>query len=199
MWRLCLSSGRCWMRSMSRRGYWNQKNPRKQTPWEGSPLVILHSYYYIWISLFADHLPSIQLFPSTIISCDIKLPYYCSSPGNNVSIKVQIDPRHPKMLPECCLLGAEHGRHFSYLQISLFISIPLLLRFPACERGLGCEKLVPLVFQLPPYISAHALLHLDRSATAVAAKLTARNMFVAQCAFRFRVRWCRNGGQFCSI
>ncbi|XP_052429244.1 E3 ubiquitin-protein ligase FANCL [Carassius gibelio] len=28
--------------------------------------------------------------------------------GNNVSIKVQIDPRHPKMLPECCLLGAEH-------------------------------------------------------------------------------------------
>uniref|UniRef100_A0A671KRF4 FA complementation group L n=1 Tax=Sinocyclocheilus anshuiensis TaxID=1608454 RepID=A0A671KRF4_9TELE len=31
--------------------------------------------------------------------------------GNNVSIKVQIDPRHPKMLPECCLLGAEHGRN----------------------------------------------------------------------------------------
>uniref|UniRef100_A0A8P4GKT0 E3 ubiquitin-protein ligase FANCL n=1 Tax=Dicentrarchus labrax TaxID=13489 RepID=A0A8P4GKT0_DICLA len=28
--------------------------------------------------------------------------------GNNVSIKVQVDPRHPKMLPECCLLGAEH-------------------------------------------------------------------------------------------
>ncbi|XP_062851652.1 E3 ubiquitin-protein ligase FANCL isoform X2 [Trichomycterus rosablanca] len=28
--------------------------------------------------------------------------------GNNVSIKVEIDPRHPKMLPECCLLGAEH-------------------------------------------------------------------------------------------
>ncbi|KAI2657833.1 E3 ubiquitin-protein ligase FANCL [Labeo rohita] len=61
--------------------------------------------------------------------------------GNNVSIKVQIDPRHPKMLPECCLLGAEH----------------------------------------------------DRSATAGAAELTARNMFAAQCAFRFRVRWCRNG------
>uniref|UniRef100_A0A672N6D7 FA complementation group L n=1 Tax=Sinocyclocheilus grahami TaxID=75366 RepID=A0A672N6D7_SINGR len=31
--------------------------------------------------------------------------------GNNVSIKVQIDPRHPKMVPECCLLGAEHGRN----------------------------------------------------------------------------------------
>ncbi|XP_060782045.1 E3 ubiquitin-protein ligase FANCL [Neoarius graeffei] len=28
--------------------------------------------------------------------------------GNNISIKVEIDPRHPKMLPECCLLGAEH-------------------------------------------------------------------------------------------
>ncbi|XP_053477396.1 E3 ubiquitin-protein ligase FANCL [Ictalurus furcatus] len=29
--------------------------------------------------------------------------------GNNVSIKVEINPRHPKMLPECCLLGAEHA------------------------------------------------------------------------------------------
>ncbi|CAB1449876.1 unnamed protein product [Pleuronectes platessa] len=28
--------------------------------------------------------------------------------GNNVSIKVEVDPRHSKMLPECCLLGAEH-------------------------------------------------------------------------------------------
>nr|XP_046257686.1 E3 ubiquitin-protein ligase FANCL isoform X3 [Scatophagus argus] len=28
--------------------------------------------------------------------------------GNNVSIKVEVDPRHPEMLPECCLLGAEH-------------------------------------------------------------------------------------------
>lgn len=137
--------------------------------------------------------PSIQLCPSTIIFRDFKLPYRCSSPGNNVSIKVQIDPRHPKMLPECCLLGAEHGRHFSYLQISLFISIQLLLRFPACERQLGCEELVPpsraLVFQLPPYISAHAvnaLLHLDRTATTGAAELTARNMFAAQCAFRFQ-------------
>ncbi|XP_067384604.1 E3 ubiquitin-protein ligase FANCL [Channa argus] len=27
---------------------------------------------------------------------------------NNVSIKVEVDPRHPKMLPECFLLGAEH-------------------------------------------------------------------------------------------
>nr|XP_054606625.1 E3 ubiquitin-protein ligase FANCL isoform X5 [Nothobranchius furzeri] len=29
--------------------------------------------------------------------------------GSNVSIRVEVDPRHPKMLPECCLLGAEHG------------------------------------------------------------------------------------------
>uniref|UniRef100_A0A8C6M2Y4 FA complementation group L n=1 Tax=Nothobranchius furzeri TaxID=105023 RepID=A0A8C6M2Y4_NOTFU len=28
--------------------------------------------------------------------------------GSNVSIRVEVDPRHPKMLPECCLLGAEH-------------------------------------------------------------------------------------------
>ncbi|XP_037554192.1 E3 ubiquitin-protein ligase FANCL [Nematolebias whitei] len=27
---------------------------------------------------------------------------------DNVSIRVDVDPRHPKMLPECCLLGAEH-------------------------------------------------------------------------------------------
>ncbi|KAM8858546.1 E3 ubiquitin-protein ligase FANCL isoform 2-T3 [Spinachia spinachia] len=29
--------------------------------------------------------------------------------GTNVSIKVELDPRHPRMLPECCLLGAEHA------------------------------------------------------------------------------------------
>ncbi|XP_075899091.1 E3 ubiquitin-protein ligase FANCL [Nelusetta ayraudi] len=29
--------------------------------------------------------------------------------GNNVSIRVEVDPRHPEMLPECCLLGAEHA------------------------------------------------------------------------------------------
>ncbi|XP_048392474.1 E3 ubiquitin-protein ligase FANCL isoform X1 [Stegostoma tigrinum] len=28
--------------------------------------------------------------------------------GNNVSINVEVDPRHPKMLPECCFLGADH-------------------------------------------------------------------------------------------
>uniref|UniRef100_A0A8C6WHP6 FA complementation group L n=1 Tax=Neogobius melanostomus TaxID=47308 RepID=A0A8C6WHP6_9GOBI len=28
--------------------------------------------------------------------------------GNNASIKVEVDPKHPRMLPECCLLGAEH-------------------------------------------------------------------------------------------
>ncbi|XP_034407279.1 E3 ubiquitin-protein ligase FANCL isoform X3 [Cyclopterus lumpus] len=29
--------------------------------------------------------------------------------GTNVSIKVEVDPKHPTMLPECCLLGAEHA------------------------------------------------------------------------------------------
>ncbi|XP_056147734.1 E3 ubiquitin-protein ligase FANCL isoform X2 [Lampris incognitus] len=29
--------------------------------------------------------------------------------GNNMSIKVEVDPRHPKMLPESCLLGADHA------------------------------------------------------------------------------------------
>ncbi|KAG7252575.1 hypothetical protein CRUP_016157 [Coryphaenoides rupestris] len=29
--------------------------------------------------------------------------------GSNVSIRVDVNPRHPKMLPESCLLGAEHG------------------------------------------------------------------------------------------
>ncbi|XP_043551973.1 E3 ubiquitin-protein ligase FANCL isoform X1 [Chiloscyllium plagiosum] len=28
--------------------------------------------------------------------------------GNNVSINIEVDPRHPKMLPECCFLGADH-------------------------------------------------------------------------------------------
>ncbi|XP_041106899.1 E3 ubiquitin-protein ligase FANCL [Polyodon spathula] len=28
--------------------------------------------------------------------------------GNNVSINLEVDARHPKMLPECCLLGADH-------------------------------------------------------------------------------------------
>ncbi|XP_018595648.1 E3 ubiquitin-protein ligase FANCL isoform X3 [Scleropages formosus] len=28
--------------------------------------------------------------------------------GNNVSMKLNVDPQHPRMLPECLLLGAEH-------------------------------------------------------------------------------------------
>nr|XP_006638677.1 PREDICTED: E3 ubiquitin-protein ligase FANCL [Lepisosteus oculatus]XP_015218447.1 PREDICTED: E3 ubiquitin-protein ligase FANCL [Lepisosteus oculatus] len=28
--------------------------------------------------------------------------------GNNVSVNIEVDPRHPKMLPECCFLGADH-------------------------------------------------------------------------------------------
>lgn len=29
--------------------------------------------------------------------------------GNNVSINIEVDPRHPSMLPEYCFLGADHG------------------------------------------------------------------------------------------
>ncbi|PNI66318.1 FANCL isoform 6, partial [Pan troglodytes] len=28
--------------------------------------------------------------------------------GNNVSINIEVDPRHPTMLPECFFLGADH-------------------------------------------------------------------------------------------
>ncbi|XP_017400458.1 E3 ubiquitin-protein ligase FANCL isoform X3 [Cebus imitator] len=28
--------------------------------------------------------------------------------GNNVSINIEVDPKHPTMLPECCFLGADH-------------------------------------------------------------------------------------------
>ncbi|XP_021556979.1 E3 ubiquitin-protein ligase FANCL isoform X2 [Neomonachus schauinslandi] len=28
--------------------------------------------------------------------------------GNNASINIDVDPRHPTMLPECCFLGADH-------------------------------------------------------------------------------------------
>ncbi|XP_060024977.1 E3 ubiquitin-protein ligase FANCL isoform X3 [Lagenorhynchus albirostris] len=28
--------------------------------------------------------------------------------GNNASINIEVDPRHPTMLPECCFLGADH-------------------------------------------------------------------------------------------
>ncbi|KAB0393624.1 hypothetical protein E2I00_011347, partial [Balaenoptera physalus] len=30
--------------------------------------------------------------------------------GNNASINIEVDPRHPTMLPECCFLGADHAR-----------------------------------------------------------------------------------------
>ncbi|KAF6103329.1 FA complementation group L [Phyllostomus discolor] len=28
--------------------------------------------------------------------------------GHNASINIEVDPRHPTMLPECCFLGADH-------------------------------------------------------------------------------------------
>ncbi|XP_047300808.1 E3 ubiquitin-protein ligase FANCL isoform X5 [Homo sapiens] len=32
--------------------------------------------------------------------------------GNNVSINIEVDPRHPTMLPECFFLGADHGFYY---------------------------------------------------------------------------------------
>lgn len=29
--------------------------------------------------------------------------------GHNASLNIEVDPRHPTMLPECCFLGADHG------------------------------------------------------------------------------------------
>lgn len=48
------------------------------------------------------------------VICGVFLSLFLMDPprvfaGNNVSIKVEVDPRHPEMLPDCCLLGAEHG------------------------------------------------------------------------------------------
>lgn len=36
--------------------------------------------------------------------------------GNNVSITIDLDPRHPTMLPECYFLGADHGVYMTYTQ-----------------------------------------------------------------------------------
>lgn len=44
---------------------------------------------------------------TNIIQCIYKAISMCA--GNNVSIKVEVDPQHPEMLPDCCLLGAECG------------------------------------------------------------------------------------------
>ncbi|XP_035461594.1 E3 ubiquitin-protein ligase FANCL isoform X1 [Scophthalmus maximus] len=51
--------------------------------------------------------------------------------GNNVSIKVEVDPRHPKMLPECCLLGAEHDLR------SVSTSARLVVLIVVCRRVTG--------------------------------------------------------------
>lgn len=44
---------------------------------------------------------------TNITQCNSKAVSMCA--GNNVSIKVEVDPQHPEMLPDCWLLGAEYG------------------------------------------------------------------------------------------
>uniref|UniRef100_A0A674AEV7 FA complementation group L n=1 Tax=Salmo trutta TaxID=8032 RepID=A0A674AEV7_SALTR len=58
--------------------------------------------------------------------------------ANNVSIKVEVDTRHPKMLPECCLLGAEHGR-------SCFVSF----RNPDCSILQNLRDVLEIEFPSP--------------------------------------------------
>ncbi|KAJ8014116.1 hypothetical protein DPEC_G00036910 [Dallia pectoralis] len=45
--------------------------------------------------------------------------------GNNVSIRVEVNTRHPKMLPECCLLGADHVNEFFLTQFDRY-EVPLV-------------------------------------------------------------------------
>jgi len=40
--------------------------------------------------------------------------------GNNVSVNIEVDPRHPKMLPECYFLGADHGKAADRQHLFLF-------------------------------------------------------------------------------
>ena len=90
--------------------------------------------------------------------------------GNSVSIKLEIDPRHPKMLPECCLLGAEHGEYFHICKSTSFecismVYIPCLLYCISHMKNPYVSCIYPLVFQLPRFISVHpikVLLHLTQ-------------------------------------
>ncbi|XP_008847143.1 E3 ubiquitin-protein ligase FANCL [Nannospalax galili] len=54
--------------------------------------------------------------------------------GNNASINVEVDPRHPTMLPELCFLGADHGEiHLKDPENSLLQNLKDVLEidFPA--------------------------------------------------------------------
>uniref|UniRef100_A0A3B4A1U3 RING-type domain-containing protein n=1 Tax=Periophthalmus magnuspinnatus TaxID=409849 RepID=A0A3B4A1U3_9GOBI len=58
--------------------------------------------------------------------------------GNNASIKVEVDPRHPKMLPECCLLGAD----FVFFLV-------FLCRNPECSVLLNLRDVLEIQFPSP--------------------------------------------------
>ncbi|XP_035027882.2 E3 ubiquitin-protein ligase FANCL isoform X8 [Hippoglossus stenolepis] len=101
--------------------------------------------------------------------------------GNNVSIKVEVDPRHPKMLPECCLLGAEHvvtplrnklnsNMHLWISALSVGFVIPIVLKLrslircvttlavanpstrPVCMSG--CERCPPAGRASAPFLES---------------------------------------------
>nr|XP_033469600.1 E3 ubiquitin-protein ligase FANCL isoform X1 [Epinephelus lanceolatus] len=88
--------------------------------------------------------------------------------GNNVSIKVELDPRHPKMLPECCLLGAEHvvtplrnklnaNMHLWNLDSSILHNLRDVLEIefpsPATHEKSVCDTVAPFPFQTCPFPS----------------------------------------------
>ncbi|XP_026165921.1 E3 ubiquitin-protein ligase FANCL isoform X2 [Mastacembelus armatus] len=88
--------------------------------------------------------------------------------GNNVSIKVELDPRHPKMLPECCLLGAEHvvtplrnklnsNMHLWNPNSSVLHNLRDVLKIkfpsPATHEKSVCHTVAPFPFQKCPFIS----------------------------------------------
>uniref|UniRef100_A0A3P8SFZ8 FA complementation group L n=1 Tax=Amphiprion percula TaxID=161767 RepID=A0A3P8SFZ8_AMPPE len=88
--------------------------------------------------------------------------------GNNVSIKVEVDPRHPKMLPECCLLGAEHvvtplrnklnaNMHLWNPDSSVLHNLRDVLEIefpsPATHEKSVCHTVAPFPFQTCPFPS----------------------------------------------
>ncbi|KAG8123048.1 hypothetical protein E2320_018412, partial [Naja naja] len=65
--------------------------------------------------------------------------------GSNISLNIEIDPRHPTMLPECYFLGADHGSNIS-LNIEIDPRHPTML--PECYF-LGADHVVnPLKIKL---------------------------------------------------
>ncbi|XP_061914871.1 E3 ubiquitin-protein ligase FANCL [Entelurus aequoreus] len=78
-----------------------------------SSLNQLHSQFLLVIAALTEFWDVLDEIDTKTWILEPEKPSFCDTMrriviGNNVSIKVEVDPRHPKMLPECCLLGAEH-------------------------------------------------------------------------------------------